>query len=322
MKKIVYLAFAASLVWVGCHRVKKGEVKRGEGDMIYQIIEDNGNPKIKKTDFVAVTYTVKKEDGSTLYTPYTHNIYGSPDFNGDMYDGLAKLGEGDSAMVKINIDSLIAKKLMSPTDKIKGKYLTYYIRVNKVITRIGEPSRISDSTLYVTIENYKKDEADNDQKTEGAKLQHYLAASPLRFSKTPSGLYYIIQKTGNGPKPVPGDLTKVYLTARHIDGEIFYTNDKEAAKNAGTYDTLKNYKPLNVFIGDHVFIKGFEEALNFLPKGSRATLVIPSKLSNSGRYGYIPVICEVEILDITHPTSEEKKKIMHPEDAEGKQTSK
>lgn len=313
MRKL--LLFSAGIVLLLASACKHHE----KGDAMCRIVEDAGNPRIKEDDFVALTYSIKLDNDSTLYSTYKHQIYRqSADFRDDLFTALGKLGEGDSAVVKVSIDSMIAHGQLTKPNGLSGKYLHYYLRVNKVITRTDSPGHESDSLLNAEIENYKKQSAEADQQKEQAILKHYLADNKLKFDSIASGLYYHIEKQGTGPKPQSGDIAQVVFTGSYTDGEIFFTNDSLAARHKGVYSTERKYDPLDFYMGKQLFIKGFEEGMAMLPGGSVATFVIPSKLSNGERYGFVPLVCHVQLLQVRRPAPGERIKMLH-EDEHGEE---
>lgn len=285
-------------------------------------VESKGNPVIKEDDFVAVNYTVKTTDGKVVYDNYDHLLFREQsDFKGDLFSSLGMLGEGDSAVVKVSVDSLKARNQAVPAGAT-GKCLFYYIRVNKVVSRKGEPGRVSDSLLNAAIDNCRANAIESDKKKEDGRLKHYIAQHQLKPIVTASGLQYVITKIGTGPMPKPGDLSQIYFTGKYVDDEVFFTNNKADAVSAGIYQPGKNYVPLDMYIGKRFFIKGLEEGLLLMPQGTKATLLIPSELSNGERYGFVPLICEVEVLNVRQPKHGERIKMLHGDDDEHKETIK
>ncbi|WP_448699307.1 FKBP-type peptidyl-prolyl cis-trans isomerase [Mucilaginibacter sp. AW1-3] len=307
---LVNIALAVSLI--GCNSPSQNKIPNPN----VNIIESKGNEKIRLDDMVWLTYQVKTSDGNIVYSNYDHVLFRqSSDFKGDLFESLGSLAEGDSAVVKVSIDSMAAKKQVMPAN-LTGKYLEYDIRVNKVVTRQGAPGRTSDSLMNAAIENTRKQIAESDKSKEEVRLNQYIINNHLLVRKTPSGLYYSIIKTGNGPKPEKGDLSEIYFTGRYIDGETFFTNNLQDAKMAGIYDAGKQYQPLEMYIGKSFFIPGLEDGLLMMPAGTKATLIIPSKLSNGYKYGFVPLVCTIEVVNIRHPKPNEKIKMLHQDHSE------
>jgi FKBP-type peptidyl-prolyl cis-trans isomerase len=107
----------------------------------------------------------------------------------------------------------------------------------------------------------------------------------------PSGLQYKILKAGTGPKPAASDTVTCNYKGTLIDGTEFDSSYKRGEPAAF---------PVNGVI------KGWTEALQLMPVGSKWQLFIPSDLAygDPGRPGIAPgstLIFEVELLSIGEP---------------------
>ena len=95
---------------------------------------------------------------------------------------------------------------------------------------------------------------------------------------TASGVYYIMNKTGNGSFPVEGDTCLLIYTGFLLNGNIFDSSGDYYQDSIWQF----NYKKVNV-------IPGFNEGIALLNKGAEADVIIPSKLAyGSTGYGIIP----------------------------------
>lgn len=106
--------------------------------------------------------------------------------------------------------------------------------------------------------------------------------------KLPSGLQYKIIAPGTGPKPMASSTVEVHYTGRLIDGSVFDSSHKRG--EAAVF-------PVNGVI------KGWTEALQLMPVGSKWELYIPSNLGyGPSGSGVIPpnatLVFEVELLGI------------------------
>lgn len=105
----------------------------------------------------------------------------------------------------------------------------------------------------------------------------------------PSGLQYQVLKVGEGKTPVASDTVKVHYEGTLIDGHVFDSSIKR-----GTPATF----------GVTQVIKGWTEALQLMPVGSKWKLFIPSELAygEQGAGNSIEpnstLIFEVELIDI------------------------
>jgi FKBP-type peptidyl-prolyl cis-trans isomerase FklB len=105
----------------------------------------------------------------------------------------------------------------------------------------------------------------------------------------PSGLQYRILTQSKGKTPSSSDRVKVHYTGKLIDGTVF-----DSSVQRGTPATF----------GVTQVIKGWVEALQQMPVGSKWELVIPSELaygaSGAGQHigPHSTLVFEVELLDI------------------------
>jgi FKBP-type peptidyl-prolyl cis-trans isomerase FklB len=104
----------------------------------------------------------------------------------------------------------------------------------------------------------------------------------------PSGLQYMILQEGTGPKPTLSDNVKCHYSGSFIDGNVF-----ESSYN--------NNQPATFQLGQ--VIRGWTEALQMMPVGSKWRLFIPSELGYGDiDRGTIPpgstLIFDVELLEI------------------------
>ena len=112
------------------------------------------------------------------------------------------------------------------------------------------------------------------------------------MQETQSGLKYKISKEGTGPNAKKDDLLSVHYSLQLVDGSEI---DSSFTRGA----------PIEFTCGVGQVIKGWDEAMQLLNKGSKARLIIPSELGygavGAGN-GVIPpnatLIFDVELVDI------------------------
>lgn len=106
---------------------------------------------------------------------------------------------------------------------------------------------------------------------------------------TPSGLQYEVLTEGNGPKPTATDKVKCHYHGTLLDGTVF-----DSSVNRGQPATF----PLNMVI------KGWTEALQLMPVGSKYRLYLHPSLAYGDRQAgahIVPnstLIFDVELLGI------------------------
>ena len=105
-------------------------------------------------------------------------------------------------------------------------------------------------------------------------LQNYPQAKP-----TGSGLYYIVEKEGDGPKAANGQQVQVNYTGRFIDGKVFDSSIEEVAREAGMFNPNRTYGPLKFVLGKGQVIKGWDEGIALMKVGGKIKLIIPYQLA-------------------------------------------
>jgi FKBP-type peptidyl-prolyl cis-trans isomerase FkpA len=299
MKKIAIILGVAVLGLSSCKQYEKGE-----GDMMYKIHEDKSGQTIKDGDFVAFNATEKTEGDSVLYSSYDYDrpslLVKEPSlFKGDLFAALAMLSEGDSATFKINIDSMVTKMGRPKPADTTSKYLVYTIKVDKVIPK----GKLTDSLFRGQIDTYLKKEMDKAKSGEASKFNSYVSKEDKKPTVTTSGLNYIVTKQGSGVKAATGDTVLVNYTGRFLTGKVFDTSVLEVAKKEGAFNAQRPYEPLKMPVGMNGSIPGFEEGLMLFPAGTKAKLILPSKLAygeqgSQGIAPYTPLVFEIEIVKI------------------------
>jgi FKBP-type peptidyl-prolyl cis-trans isomerase len=143
----------------------------------------------------------------------------------------------------------------------------------------------------------KMQEASAKNKTEG---EAFLAANKSKEGVVtlPDGLQYKILKAGTGPKPTASDSVVCNYRGTLIDGTEFDSSYKRG-------------QPATFAVGQ--VIKGWTEALQLMPVGSKWQLFVPSSLAYAERGAGADIgpdatlIFEVELLSIADKNADKNK---------------
>jgi len=301
---------AASLA--GCKNFKQGD-----GGMLYTIVDDKSGPKIKEGDVISLNGVIKNDADSVLSSTYEMGhqwatMVQKPQFKGDLISGLELLSEGDSAVIKINADTATKRSGQPKPAGFKGKYFVYCVRIEKVFSK---DKKLPDSVFQKKISAYFKGLNDKIKADEPAKIKKYIADNKLNVTTTASGLSYTITQQGTGPKPLMGDTAVVNYVGKFLNDKVFDTSILDVAKKNKKVQPGRPYAPVRIAVGVHAVIPGWDEALLLLPKGTKATVIIPSSLAygEQGMQGlvgpYTPLIFDMEVVDIKHPNPNAPKPI-------------
>jgi FKBP-type peptidyl-prolyl cis-trans isomerase 2 len=85
-----------------------------------------------------------------------------------------------------------------------------------------------------------------------------------------------------------GDTVSVHYLGRFPGGKVFDTSIKSEAIKAGLYSPARDYKPLQVVLGAHQVIPGFEEALLAMRVNETKEVTIPPE-KGYGKAGRHPM---------------------------------
>lgn len=128
--------------------------------------------------------------------------------------------------------------------------------------------------------------------TEDQQIEDLLSRYNWDMETTGTGLRYIIDDKGEGPKVKDGDKVTINYETRLITGDVVYSSEEDG--------------PLTFVVGKSDVIAGVQEGVRMLGKGGKARLVIPSHLG----YGLIgdqdkirqkaTLIYEIEVIDYTN----------------------
>lgn len=311
MKKSIFsLGIAVTVLAGACQQFEKGE-----GGLQYKIVKDNGQPKAQTGDLLSVNMTVTTDRDSLLSSTYKIGLPQIVNIAADTIPGLypgdynsmfKMLGEGDSAVFRLDLDTMAAKT-MQPKPTFADKYVTFNVKVNKHFKK-GE---LTDSALYAEVNTYFDGEIEKLKAAEEGKINSYIKQNNLEPLKTASGLQYVIVEEGKGEKPVAGDTVKVNYTGALVgSGDVFDTSIKEVAEKNKIYNAMRPYEPAKFAIGVRQVIPGWDEGLLLLPKGTKAKLIIPSQLGYGDRGDmrgaippFAPLVFDVELVDIIKPSA-------------------
>ncbi|MFD1629382.1 FKBP-type peptidyl-prolyl cis-trans isomerase [Pseudopedobacter beijingensis] len=302
MKKGLLIMSMAALGFAAC----QGGYEKGPSGLLYKIHHHAAGDSIKEGDFISLNIIAKTDADSVLYNSYemgraSQTFVPKPMYDGDLFYAIMKMSKGDSATIKIDIDSAEKKGQPRPQG-IKGKYVIYTLKVEDIIKK----DTANEQGFEEKIQAFFKAEGDKLQKAEQPKIDKYVSSNSLKTQKYPSGLQVAIEKEGTGVQPKTGDTVKVHYTGKLTTGKVFDTSNPEVAKKNNLYNPAREpYNTLDLAIGEGNVIPGFDEGVLTMKKGGKSILIIPSKLGygehgmQGGMIGpYTPLIFEIELVDV------------------------
>ena len=143
--------------------------------------------------------------------------------------------------------------------------------------------------LYSSCDNNDQEKL---RKIELEKLAEFIELNYPDLKPNPSGLYYIEEQKGSGDTIKAGDRVQIFYSTWTIDSTLI---DETQGYSLG-----HRFEPYDFIVGLGEAISGLEEAVTYMQKGTKASLVIPSELAygQNGTYGvagFTTLLMEVEV---------------------------
>lgn len=297
VKNLVMFTLAGMAFVQACNSDKIGEEQTTESGLKYKYITRGEEQKPDSGKIMILNMVYKTEDDSVLFDyqememPFGMPVK-SPEMKGMIFEGLDMLHKGDSVEFKLPAKNFYNEtaRMPVPAGIKEDSDLIFRIGVKDVITE--------EAFREIQMEQYKKQQelAIKQQELQLGEdintIEEFLKENNIEAQKTESGLYYVINKRGKGPEVNAGDAVTVHYRGKLLDGTQF-----DASYDRGEPFTLPN-------VGEGRVIRGWDEGLQQLKEGSKATFYIPSPLGYGAR-GQGPVIkpnsilvFDIEVLDV------------------------
>lgn len=288
--KFLLPVLAGALALQSCNKGGNDEFYTTADGLSYKIYEQNDKGEYNNRGEVSATDTTGARIGQvmTMHMSYRNAadsvLFDSrqqnqpvmipvmePSFKGSLEDALTMMRAGDSAVFKINADSLFAKTFGQPMPPFikPGSHLTFFVKAEKIQSReaaIADQQRMYEEQMVAQQERAKEQ-----MKVDDAKIQEYIKANDLKnVQKTDAGVYYLVTQAGKGPQAKAGDMVSVHYKLSFLDGKELESS----------YDNpMSGGKPFEFPLGQGQVIPGWDDGIAHLKEGSKAILLIPSPLA-------------------------------------------
>ncbi len=172
--------------------------------------------------------------------------------------------------------------------------------VSKAITDAmsGKKTLLNDNECNMVVMKFINQAQESKARPNITAGQKFLAANKTKtgIKTTPSGLQYEVIVEGKGPRPTAGDSVTCHYAGMLLNGTEFDNSYKRGAPITFAVEGV---------------IKGWTEALQLMPEGSKYKLYIPHELAyGTNDNGNIPagsvLIFEVELLKAIGKTTQSK----------------
>ena len=263
----------------------------------YLVVKQNPGEKIKLSDVVTFNVEQRTDKDSLLFSSFKMGqpvkIQVQPSRNvGDLMDVMPLLAVGDSALIKVPVDSIFkGHETERPAFLLAGGNVIYKVKIEKIQSITEAIAERNAGLAKIKAE-------------ESSQANAYIKAHKLLVKTTLSGLRYVITKQGTGIKPLAGDTVKVNYAGRTLDGKLFDTSIQSVAAAGGIENPGRPYEPIAFPVGKSKVIKGWDEGLLLLNEGTKATFIIPSDLgygdqgSGPGIPPFSTLVFDVEMVKV------------------------
>lgn len=104
--------------------------------------------------------------------------------------------------------------------------------------------------------------SEDDKKNFDSKIQNFIKKSKLKYEKSESGLYYFIEKEGEGETIKVTDEVSFKYVGKLLNGQVFDGQNKNKAAKFRV----------------NQLIQGWQEAMLYVKKGGKMKLIVPPQL--------------------------------------------
>jgi FKBP-type peptidyl-prolyl cis-trans isomerase FkpA len=284
--KNLYLLLMGSVIivllflQVNCRRKPQfAETDTGLKYLFHQQHKDS--LKVELYDLVEVLMNYRTVD-SALFQSGLHPIsfQVDPIAEGDLLEGIMLMRKGDSATFIISPEKFFKNMMQYKElpDHVKGEEQLFFDI--KLVEIKPEPAMLRADRLE---KRARKSE-------EPSKIRRYLSENDIQVAPSPSGLYFIEIKKGEGRRVHDGNTVKVHFKGFFLDGRIFDSS-------------YEREKPITFTMGKEQVIPGWEEGISKMSKGGKVRLIVPSALAYGDQQRnnikpYTPLIFEIEVLEV------------------------
>jgi FKBP-type peptidyl-prolyl cis-trans isomerase FkpA len=217
-------------------------------------------------------------------------------FRGCLEAGILMMAKGDSAVFRINADSLFIKSFHAPPARIPH-FITGTTMFIFHIKMVGFETK---AEMMAEREAAKKKHIEDMQKkAEAAKAQEPVDIATFLQKNYPTAkpdadsIFYLETAKGAGAPVQEGDSLTIKYKGTFLDGKIFDQSDR--GTGPGTFKIL--------YTKNVPLIRGWISVLATMNEGEKVKVLIPSKMGYGVRGGgaiqpYTPLIFDMELITV------------------------
>ena len=307
--KFVVACIASTILLAAC----SSKYEKTPSGLAYKISRGNGKEKVKQGQVVKfyIEYILQGKD-----TVLNSNFGKMPGYmpvdtarlpKHNFTEIITKLAVGDKVEFVMSVDSLKRMGQIPDYDRlfkkggtIKGKVEVLKIFANDSLTQPDYQAEVKKEETRTAGERAakaKESEAKNKGLIEKQtkELKEYAAKNNIKLVSSPLGVLVEVQNEGTGIKADAGKHAKLMYKGYLTNGKVFDANMGADAKHK---------EPIDVAVGTHNTIPGFEDAMKFFGKGGKGRLLIPAVLAYGdkempGMPANSNLIFDIEVVDVT-----------------------
>jgi FKBP-type peptidyl-prolyl cis-trans isomerase FkpA len=281
--------------------------------LLYKVVQKGEGPQPKEGEIVFLNMHYETEKGETIFNTADHDAPAVLQYDNSLYqkdggfrEAISMLQKGDSITFKVKAKALLEENFEPYAAKYALKedaHILLHLKLENIMTE--DQFKKWEAEQRAELQKKQQARAEAQHKKDEEAIERYVSENSITTQKATSGLQYVIDVPGQGPKPQQGDTVKVNYTGYLLDGKVFDTSLEELAKKHNIHNPLRPYEPIEFQLGAGQVIQGWDEGIMLLSKGSKARLFIPSTLAYGERAmgDSIPanavLLFEVELVDFT-----------------------
>jgi len=304
MKKFsVLLSGILTVTWLSAQKKIDFQTDPATGVQYHFVKHAKTGAKVSDTMFAKVVMKYTDPKDSVLFDTHVKGgdstgtlMQGIPlkkTFNGCLEQALSMMHAGDSAIFRINADSLYLKTFHAPAEKVPAfitstTFYTFYIK----LTQFESKQQLMDDRQRVMQDVQRK--MQQRRLKEPTDIASYLAKNHPEAKPDADSLFILSKTNGAGKQVMDGDSIEMAYKGYLFDGTVF----DQSHPGEGLKFVYTKTVPL---------IKGWVALLPTMREGDKITVLIPSSRAYgaNGAGGaiqpYTPLIFDMELMHAVTP---------------------
>ena len=262
IKKILTLTFVlatVSAMMISCNLGSYPGFKKTKTGVYYKIYKDDNDDtttvRIGSILTLYLKYGLKDSalfDSKDMPQPIVLPVVASQ-YEGDFYECLKLLKQGDSATFVLKAGPLFTKTFGQPAvpEFLTDESDIYFdVKVNKAQTQ-------EEIDREIEIRNMQLEQE------EMVRIETYVRNNNITVQPEGSGVYYLETKKGTGKAPVKDGYVSIHFTVYLLGGEKLFS-------------TIDKGEPIEFKFGSQFENEGFQEVVGMMREGGKANAIVPS----------------------------------------------